>query len=324
MVKKLSLPSLLLWVLLWWLPGGKCPGGDCPNGDCPRSRCHIVFFTYASVVWSKVTFQLIKLLLHINLSVTLLAEPKLSAVSRMENKLITSILSLMCSTIVCSHNTCESYDFEIPLHGRYCPTEGIIISKLPWHHCELFCLETSNCQSVNYNLTDNICTYFTATCPKATRHPGMAFVLFTTRQSGECIQWIPNANGHPKGDDRSVTEDSERFAARMQKKGNDFVGHQLLSVCYSRDEGGAFKSTDGYPCQYLRIRDGCTVYYVKFELGTPLPPNGLIGGYTAEGFPVYIGIMDGEVRPRSYIPCSNRWGLFGKIATGNVSILVSL
>ena len=271
---------------------------------------HLVCSTIPQFWKVKVTLLSTQQLSHVDFGDTSFVEPKITIASRMKIKLVISILSLMRNTTVFSHNTWESYDFAAPLHGRYCPVEGIIIPNLPWYHCKLFCLETSNCQSVNYNFTDNICTYFTATCPKAISHPGVSFVLFTGRDSGECIEWIPNKNGHPKRDDRSLTEDNKRFAARMQKNGNDLVSYQLLSICYGRDEEGTFRSIHGYPCQYLRIRNGCTVYYMTYELGTPLPPNALIGGYTAGGLPVYIGSKDGGIRSKSYIPGFNRWGLF--------------
>ena len=91
------------------------------------------------------------------------------------------------------------------------------------------------------------------------------------------------------GDDRAITEDNKRFLARMQKGGNDFVCYAYNHQCMSKDSGGRFKNVEGYPCQYLRIRKGCNVYCVDYELGVPLPPNVLVGGYTADGLPVYIG-----------------------------------
>ena len=301
----LTLPSSLFWVSLWrnyifilwffiyiylYFPFSILFVGW--GSVCYATKNHVSAHPSCCRLWTQ--------LLHC------LQNQKRAIMSRMKKTLVILILSLLCSATAWPHHTCESHDFANPFHGKYCPTEGIMISKLPWHHCELFCLETPNCQSVNYNLTDSICTYFTATCPRAMSHPGMAFVVFTGRQSAECIEWIPKRNGHPKGDDRSMTEDNHRFAARMQKKGNDILGYQLHEICYSRDEEGKLKSTHGYPCQYLRIRDGCTVFYMKYELGTPLPPNAMIGGYTAGGLPVYIGIKEGGVTPKSYIPGVNR------------------
>ena len=119
----------------------------------------------------------------------------------------------------------------------------------------------------------------------------MAFALFTGRQPEQCLEWIPKEDGHPVGD-RSVTEDNSRYVARMQKDGSDFVCYLGLTnyQCLSSNDNGKIKSLDGYPCQYLRIRDGCTVMYLDYELGTPLPHTAVIGGHTVDGIPVYIGL----------------------------------
>ena len=234
------------------------------------------------------------------------------------------VLSLLQSTPVCLPKKCESYDFEHPFNGRYCPTKGILMSNLPWHQCKLYCLQTPNCHSVNYNFTDNICSYFTATCPKAINHPSMAFVLFTGRKSEECIQWIPKGSNQPSDDDRSVSEDNQRFVARLQKDGNDFLGYMLQSICYCKDGEGVLKSKQGYPCQYLRVSDSCTVYYVDYKLGAPLSSKALIGGYTADGLPVYFVIKDGGNAPNTYIPTFTGFAYHGEITTEKVRVLVSL
>ena len=224
-----------------------------------------------------------------------------------------------------SHAKCEVYYFAHSFRGQYCPTEGIIMPNMSWDHCMLFCLHASSCQAVNYNSTASLCIYFIATCPKAISHPDMAFGLFTGRQPHQCLDWIPKQTGHQPGD-RSVTEDNVRFTARMQKDGNDFVGYFLKTNddCLSLDlEERRLKASKGpYHCQILQIRDGCTVHYVDYDIGTPLPPTALIGGYTATGPPVYIG-RRGSLAGY-YIPGSNRLvaGYIGY--TTDVKILVLL
>ena len=165
--------------------------------------------------------------------------------------------------------------------------------------CKLYCLQSPSCEAVNYNLTENICSQLTVTCPKAVSRLGMALFLSTGRQPEQCLEWIPIENGDPVGD-RSVTEDSERFVARMQKDGNDLVCYLLRQAndCLSSDDSGTIQSKyEGFPCQYLRVSDGWTVMYVDYELDTPLPNMALIGGYTADGRPVYIGLNNDRKLP---------------------------
>ena len=177
---------------------------------------------------------------------------------------MTFTFNLLCGTGICMQNICLSREYTIPLSGRYCPNAGVIAPpNLSWHQCKLYCLQTASCEAVNYNFTANNCIQLAATCPKAINYPGMAFALFTGRQPEQCLEWIPKEDGHPVGD-RSVTEENSRFVARMQKDGSDFVCYLGLTnyQCLSSNDNGRIKSLDGYPCQYLRIRDVCTVMYV--------------------------------------------------------------
>ena len=236
-------------------------------------------------------------------------------------------LHLLFVTIVCSQNKCSSIDSANPFHGLGCPTKGIIKPNLSWHQCKLFCLNTTSCQAFNYNFVDNLCEYFTVSCTKAISHQDMAYVLFTERQPQQCIGWVQRENGDPADDARSVTEDNVRFVARLQKGGNDWVGYVIgypMLTCLAHDDEGRISTTHGLPCQYLRVREGCTVYYVDYELGAPLPRTAVIAGYTAEGLPVYVGITDGRTRPGHYTTGSNALiTTFGNV-TENIKLLIAI
>ena len=236
-------------------------------------------------------------------------------------------LHLLFVTIVCSQNKCSSIDSKNPFHGRGCPTEGIIKPNLFWHQCKMFCLNTASCQAINYNFTENVREYFTVSCTKAISHPDMAYLLFTERQPQQCIEWVPRGNGNPADDDRSVTEDNRRFVARMQTAGNDWVGHQNgagRQACFAHDDKGHINTSYDLPCQYLRVRRGCTVYYVDYELGAPLPRTAVIAGYTVGGLPVYIGIADGDARSGHYIPGSKALIMAFGNATENLKLLLAV
>ena len=236
-------------------------------------------------------------------------------------------LHLLLITRVYSQNKCSSIDSANPFHGRVCPTEGIIKQNLSWHQCKMFCLNTASCQAINYNFTENVCEYFIISCTKAISHPGMAYILFTERHPQQCIEWVPRGNGYPADDDRSVTENNMQFVARMQTAGNDWVGHQLRTGrqgCFAQDDKGDINTSFGLPCQYMRVRRGCTVYYVDYELGAPLPRTAVNAGYTAGGLPVCIGIADGDARSGHYIPGSKALIMAFGNATENIKLLITV
>ena len=124
-----------------------------------------------------------------------------------------------------------------------------------------------------------------------------------------------------------MTEDNVRFVARMQKNGNDHMGylHTASYKCFSQDDNGEFiSSTAEYPCQYLLIRDGCTVFYVDYELDTTFSANAVIGRIVAGGLPVYMWGLNGGVGSGYYIHGCGRLVLAYKIVTENVQLLVLL
>ena len=130
---------------------------------------------------------------------------------------------LLCDAATHAYSTCKYYDSTRPFRGRSCPTNSIITLNLSWRECQLFCLHTSRCQAVIYNSTANRCGYYTTTCPKAKGHRDMAFGLFTGRQPHHCLEWIPKRNrDFPRN--RLMTENNAKFAVRMQRDGNDYVG----------------------------------------------------------------------------------------------------
>ena len=232
--------------------------------------------------------------------------------------------NLLCHTERGQTKNCLSYDFVTTFSSRYCAAEGVILPNQSWRQCKLFCLQTVSCEAVNYNVTGNLCAKLPATCTKANNHPGMVFALFTGRTPEQCLEWIPTQDSNLVGD-RSVTEENTRFVARMQKDANDFVGYlgMVHYECYSSDDNGKIKSSMGFPCQYLRISNGCTVMFMDYEIGAPLPHMALIGGYTADRRPVYIGLWL-SIYPGYYIPGSKKLVAGFTSHTTNVKILVLL
>ena len=244
---------------------------------------------------------------------------------RMKGPIVISIFHLLFSAARCCDSKCISYKFNNPFPGRYCPKGSVNNLNLSWHQCKQFCLQSYSCQAVNYNFTDNLCSYFSETCTIAISSPYMAFVLFTKKRPEQCIEWIPIQDRHPQTD-RSATEDNVRFVTRLQKDGNDYVGYWRTdwTECKSRDDRGPINLMH-LLCQYLRIRDGCTIYYVGYERGAPMPPNAVIGGHIAGGLPVYIGRqMPPSNAVGYYILGSKEFVTPWSYSTGKVKIMVTL
>ena len=178
--------------------------------------------------------------------------------------------------------------------GRYCIGEGDSDQVILPHHCQAACLESATCYAYNYNATERICTRFTSPCPEAKRDPIMEFVVFTQRPYEECYEWVPYSSGDTADDRMIYTDDPRHMISRMQKDGNDFgcYYHTPLSNCFAGTGFSSFHKNQGYPCQRLQIKEGCTVFWVLYIARDPIPPRAVITGHMTNGDRVYVTKFD--------------------------------
>ena len=106
--------------------------------------------------------------------------------------------------------------------------------------------------------------------------------------------------------DRAVEDNHPNaYVIRMLKGGSYYVGHfgHTHSECYAND-GAFFIDINGYPCEYLWIKEGCTVYSQPYNPGEPLPQRAVVAGSLANGEHVYVASLadpDGKRLPGYYI-----------------------
>ena len=196
-------------------------------------------------------------------------------------RLVRTILILPMQFILVSTQQCQLLDSTSMLSGKYCPVNGVkSVNALP-RHCRAICLQTQSCAAYNYNITDNTCTRLTATCPLAKSNPVMEFGKLIAKKNPDCHQWIPFTRGDPR-DERMVSPDDSqhRTVARTVSAGAEHFGyyHEPQDACYVATSSNTSAKMTGYPCQRLRIAEGCTAFWAPYAAGNPLPSNAFIGG----------------------------------------------
>ena len=79
----------------------------------------------------------------------------------------------------------------------------------------------------------------------------------------------------------------------MLKGWRYYVGHfgYTHKECYAND-GASFINVNGYPCESLWIKEGCTVYFQPCNLGDPLPHRAVLAGSLAYEDRVYVAFLD--------------------------------
>ena len=58
--------------------------------------------------------------------------------------------------------------------------------------------------------------------------------------------------------------------------------------CRATDGLNAILPHDPYPCEALRVKDGCTAAYVAYSAGEAVPPGAVVGGNRDDGRAMYV------------------------------------
>ena len=155
---------------------------------------------------------------------------------------------------------CQSFEFDLPLTGKYCPWDDAPKKNLLPHECKAVCIQSSNFAAFNYNYTANDCTHSSAPFIQAMAAPTMEFGIFTPHMEAQhCYEWRLITL---RDWDRAVEDNQPNaYVIRMLKGGSYYVGHfgQTYSECYANNSA-FFIHLNGYPCESLWIQEDCTVY----------------------------------------------------------------
>ena len=208
-------------------------------------------------------------------------------------------VTVIMSTLAVEH--CKAFSVSNPYSGRYCPGDGMVTLHILPHQCGYVCITSPTCKAYNYNSTEGSCTRFTSPCLQAIPHNMMAFAVFTEKTKDQCYEWVPYGSGDAV-DPRMISADTEgyRIICRMQRDGDDIVGYFSRNnqhVCFGSWESSEFNNNQGYPCQRLRITEGCTVFWVPYTVGHPINPRSVTGGHMANGDVVYVTKFDYNLPP---------------------------
>ena len=184
---------------------------------------------------------------------------------------------------------CEMYSLSMPYDGMYCTGVGTVTLKLLPHLCLYICLQSALCKAYNYNATSETCTHFTSPCPQAYGDPVMEFMVFRDTAAKQCYDWVPYSSGDPLDERMISTDTSSIIVARLEVDGNHLVCYFFYDyACYCSLGPTQYSNTQGYPCARLRVVDGCTIFWVPYTAGEPIPSQAVIGGSMANGDVAYV------------------------------------
>ena len=188
----------------------------------------------------------------------------------------------------------DVYNFKsrnFPNVGYYCPVDGLRTPKIQPQHCILQCLQTQDCVALNCNKSDGLCILLPAPCKLAIEMEGMEYTMFNGRNHEQCLKWIPFAGSNPTSD-RVVYSPGGYLACRLQINNGKFIGHYSKSFlrCWATD-GNVQHDSGSNQAEILTISPECTMGWVNYTVGTPLPPSAMMAGHSYAGDNLYVALL---------------------------------
>ena len=173
----------------------------------------------------------------------------------------------------------------------YCPTDGLHTLKIDPRHCILYCLQMQECVALNFNRTDGLCVLLPTPCAVAYRMEGMEYTMMTGRNHEQCLKWVPFTGSNPSSD-RVVNSPDGYVACRLQINNGIFIGHCGIQyeICWATD-GNIQHDSGSNPCEILTIAPDCTIGWVNYTAGTPLPPTAMVAGRSYAGENLYVAML---------------------------------
>ena len=164
-------------------------------------------------------------------------------------------------------------------------------------------MKLDSCIAFSHNATDGTCTRTSGPCAVALPAPGMGkymYAVVTEKTVAQCVEWVTYIK-FTEAIDRLVTLDQPKYAniyvyaARLVKNNVIVVGFQVQEDCFAiYDSTVEIQMSHGWACEWLRIADDCTAFWVPYRAGDTLPTRVVTGDTMANDDVMYIAKFESD------------------------------
>ena len=162
--------------------------------------------------------------------------------------------------------------------------------------CKYTCIQKAMCGGINYNPLNG--TYILLeNCPMPDDSHNVLYIIISSMEGNECLEWMQfPANRWVLTKYRG--DISGKRVKRINVAGRYYPGYGYRwGHCRATDGSKAIKPADPYPCDGLRVKEGCTTAYVRYSAGEAIPPGAVVGGRLEDGRAMYVASFDNSWGP---------------------------
>ena len=165
------------------------------------------------------------------------------------------------------------------MNGYYCASIYIHnYTSIEHQPCVAHCITDPDCWVLAYNARGKYCLLGTQPCANAVADNDFRMMTFRKHENVQCIQWVwSDGSSYPA---RTV----ERLRPRYEALARRPMGQEIYIGRGSVEKVKIYLARNGkavnYPDFYLLVvSDFCSVAWVSYTVGNPLPRGAVEGGY---------------------------------------------
>ena len=191
--------------------------------------------------------------------------------------------------------------FVKSFNGHHCPTEtGMVkLSDVPLYLCTHYCISELQCSMLSFHVNNGVCMVHEEVCVEVVQatEQVLSYIMLAGPQHRDCISWLPYQGIVPIGE-RLVHMTNRRFImVRNRHKNETLLGrldtNNKNTVKYVSliDGPVSVKESPGSAVDFLVVSDICSVSWVPYVAGNPMPPRAVVGGRKWNNGPLVVAAL---------------------------------
>ena len=194
------------------------------------------------------------------------------------------VLYIIFGPGVCTKNLRYTLIAKKVLNGYYCPsdTQTFYLSHVPRHVCTHYCVSEVQCSMMSYHVNRGICMIHKENCVVMVQSTEQVFsyMMLYRQQNHGCISWLPYGGSIPEG--QRLVHNLHYIMVRIHYNSEILSGkltknRKVKTVSLVNGPVKVYENPDS-AVEFLVVSDTCSVSWVPYIAGNPMPPRAVVGG----------------------------------------------
>ena len=182
--------------------------------------------------------------------------------------------------------------------GYYCPADNRTVFLSDARHvCTHYCVSEIQCSMLSYHMNGGLCMLHKETCVVMVQATDQVFsyIMLYQQQNYGCVSWLPY-EGNVSDSERLVRMNNGKIIMMRIHYNSEILPARLLKNSLIKtvslvDGPAKVKVNPDSDAEFLVVSDSCSIVWVPYIDGNPMPPRAVVGGRKWNGGPLVVAAL---------------------------------